>query len=108
MSALEELTFKWQREYSRRFTKHLGQYYKAVDKLQAECQHEKTHWIQELVKDGTFEEALVKRCFVCGKNIDKLEADSVFIETVLNEFDASVERRKALTNADKPMKERES
>jgi hypothetical protein len=91
MSEFDKLTEKWQREHSRRFTKHLGQYYAAVDKLQKECKHEKTHWIQELDKQGNVTDGLFKRCFVCGVNVQKVDADDKTIELALKAFDDSVE-----------------
>jgi hypothetical protein len=91
MSELEKLTFKWQREHSRRFTKHLGKYYKAVDKLQAECKHEKTHWMQELDKDGEYKKGLFKRCFICGATVEKLDADNKFIDVAMKAFDDIIE-----------------
>ena len=96
MSELNKLTQKWQQAHSRRFTKHLGQYYKAVDKLQKECKHEKTHWIQEIAKDGSFpEDTLTKRCFVCGANIDKFNVGVKLAEHFLTVFDKNVEEAKA-------------
>jgi len=96
MSELEKLTFKWQKEHSKRFTKHLGQYYAQVDKLQKDCKHEKTHWLQEIAKDGTFKDDLVKRCFVCGANVEKFTVKIDVIEQIMVNFDKDVEQKKVL------------
>jgi hypothetical protein len=94
MNELDKLTERWKREHSRRFNKHLGQYYAQVGKLQAECTHKKTHWIQELNKDGTFKDGLFKRCFICGGTVDMISISEEDIEYLLNCFDASVEMKK--------------
>jgi hypothetical protein len=44
----------------------------AWGKLVENCKHEKTHWIQELDSEGTLRKDLVKRCYICGVNVDEL------------------------------------
>jgi hypothetical protein len=102
MSELDKLTQKWQQEHTRRFAKHLGQYYAAVGKLQAECKHTKTHWMQELDKEGNYKEGLFKRCFICGKTVEKLDATDEVVEVVMKAFDDAVEAHKSSQEAKKP------
>lgn len=67
-----------------------------LGKLQAECKHEKTHWMQELNPDGTFKEGLYKRCFICGSTVEVFcSATPEFIENILNDFDSSIESQRA-------------
>ena len=94
MSELINLEEEWQRKHDKMVAQMLGEFYAKVDKLQKECKHEKTHWIQELNKDGSFKGMLVKRCFVCGANIEKLDTTEIQLEMFLNNFDADVERYK--------------
>lgn len=94
MSELDKLKFKWQKEHSRRIIEHLCQYYEAVDKLQKECKHNRTHWMQELDKQGNIKEGLVKRCLICGSNIQKVEGTKEeIIEEALHAFDMIIENR---------------
>jgi hypothetical protein len=62
-----------------------------VKELQETCKHEKTHWMQELTKEGDFKEGLFKRCFICGATIEKLEANDKAIELAMQAFDNAVE-----------------
>jgi uncharacterized Fe-S cluster-containing MiaB family protein len=39
---------------------------------------------------------LFKRCYLCGYNIDELEADPYFVERLLAVFDKSCEKQKLL------------
>jgi len=66
----------------------------AWGKLVAECKHENAHWIQELHADGTFSNIIVKRCYICGVNIDEMEVESAFIEKLLKIYDKECEKKK--------------
>jgi len=62
-----------------------------VKELQETCKHEKTHWMQELTKEGDFKEGLFKRCFVCGATVQKFDANDEAIEVAMKAFDGAVE-----------------
>jgi uncharacterized Fe-S cluster-containing MiaB family protein len=64
-------------------------------KLVGQCPHNHTHWIQELTKEGVLTEKLFKRCYLCGYNIDEMEADKEFVEKLLDDFDKACEEKKA-------------
>jgi hypothetical protein len=69
----------------------------AWGKLVESCKHEKTHWIQEIDNDsGEFHNDLVKRCYVCGVNIDELSVEKEFVEKLLADFDKACEEKKLL------------
>lgn len=70
----------------------------AMGKLVENCKHEKTHWLQEIHPDGTFSTVVVKRCFVCGCNLEFLEVDEQFLERLLGDFDKSCEEQKRMQN----------
>ena len=67
-----------------------------LGKLVAACPHSKTHWIQEMTREGILIEKLFKRCYLCGYNIDELEAEPEFVEELLTIFDKSCEEKKLL------------
>jgi hypothetical protein len=94
MSELEKLEMDYQTDHAKLFTTLLGSFYNRVDKLQKECKHEKTHWMQELRKDGSFKEGLFKRCFVCGVTVETLALKDSVIEVLMKKFDVSVEQKK--------------
>ena len=80
----------------------------AWGKLVAFCKHEKTHWIQEVDSMGNFHNDLVKRCYICGVNIDSLEnVEKEFIEKLLSDFDKTCERKKIMLEIAKKMNENE-
>lgn len=59
------------------------------------CPHNKTHWIQELTKEGVLTEKIFKRCYLCGYNIEEIELnDNEFLEKILSDFDKAVEEKK--------------
>jgi len=94
---IDELVNKHQKKQQ-----HLQlRFYYDLGKLQNECKHEKTHWMQEIRKDGSFKENLYKRCFVCGATVETLEAPDSFREQLLNKFDSEVESKKSSDNAEK-------
>jgi hypothetical protein len=67
----------------------------AWGKLVENCKHEKTHWIQELDSEGSLRNDLVKRCYVCGVNIDSLiGVEEEFTQKLLKSFDDACERKK--------------
>lgn len=65
-----------------------------LGKLVESCPHSKTHWIQEIDREGEFKGKLYKRCYLCGFNIDELETEPEFIEQILNDFDMRCEDKK--------------
>ena len=66
-----------------------------VKELQENCKHDKTHWMQELTKEGDYKEGLFKRCFICGATLEKLDTGRPeFIDELCNQFDLNVENRK--------------
>ena len=68
----------------------------AMGKLVENCKHEKTHWIQEVDSRGNFHDDLIKRCYICGVNIDTLEdVEKEFVEKLLSQFDRTCEKKKA-------------
>lgn len=69
----------------------------AWGKLVESCKHEKTRWIQEVDSEGQLKGDLVKRCYICGTNIDSLEdVETEFIEKLLDDFDKACEEKKLL------------
>ena len=68
-----------------------------LGRLVENCSHSKTHWIQEMTREGILTEKLFKRCYLCGYNIDELEAEPEFVEELLTIFDKSCEEKKLLT-----------
>jgi hypothetical protein len=72
-----------------------------MGKLVEKCPHDKTHWIQEINKDGEFSDNLLKRCFLCGFNVDELNVEPEFIEQILTDFDKSCELKKVSINQTK-------
>jgi hypothetical protein len=69
-----------------------------MGKLQAECKHKHTHWMQEINSDGSFKEGLFKRCLICGSTVDTFYTKIEFIENILNNFDERVEVQKKWLN----------
>lgn len=67
----------------------------AWGKLVESCKHEKTHWIQEVDNEGNLRNDLVKRCYICGTNIDELIVEKVFVEKLLKDFDKACDKKKA-------------
>jgi hypothetical protein len=63
-------------------------------KLVEQCPHNKTHWIQEMTREGILTDKLFKRCYLCGYNIDEMEAPQPFVDLILAEFDSQCEREK--------------
>jgi hypothetical protein len=61
-----------------------------VKELQEACKHEKTHWMQELNKEGDFKAGLFKRCFICGATLDSFE-DEKLSELAMDNFDKVIE-----------------
>ena len=97
MSELIKLQLEFTQKDEKRRIKTLKEFYLAVGKLQHDCKHKKTHWIQELSKNGSFkEDELYKRCYVCGSTIETLKVTGAQREMFLNNFDADVEQQKAL------------
>lgn len=90
MSELEKLMTK----YEKKRQKALVNFYSELGRLQIECTHKKTHWIQEIQKDGSFKEELYKRCFVCGATVENLSISDDVKEEFMNKFDSEVELKK--------------
>lgn len=68
----------------------------AWGKLVENCKHEKAHWIQEMDSEGNLRNSLVKRCYICGVNIDELiGVEKAFTEKLLKDFDDACEQKKA-------------
>jgi hypothetical protein len=72
-----------------------------LGKLVAQCPHNRAHWIQEITREGVFSSKLLKRCYLCGYNIDELDVESGFVEQLLTEFDMRCEARKKLEETEK-------
>jgi hypothetical protein len=68
-------------------------FYIKLCKLQSECKHELTHWVQEITQEGYLKQGLFKRCYICGFTIDRFDTDLEFQNQLLNEFDYHVERK---------------
>lgn len=90
MSAVDGLVNKYQKKVQQLKIK----FYTDLGKLQIECKHEKTHWMQEIRADGSCDKDLSKRCFICGSTIETLEVIDSFKEQLLDKFDAEVELKK--------------
>jgi hypothetical protein len=67
--------------------------------LKADCEHKKTHWLQEMNREGVLSEKLVKRCFICGQNVEEITFDKAISEQILNQFDCNIEQQKQLTSS---------
>ena len=67
-----------------------------LGKLVESCPHNKTHWIQEIDREGEFTDKLFKRCYLCGFNLDELEVEPEFLDQLLAAFDKSCEEKKLL------------
>lgn len=94
MSERRKLEQKWQLEAYRGHEVLFKDMIIQLGKLVESCPHSKTHWIQEIDSEGEFKDKLFKRCYLCGFNIDELEAEPEFIEQILDIFDRSCEERK--------------
>jgi len=90
MSIVDGLVNKYQKRVQRLQIK----FYADLGKLQIECKHEKTHWMQEICHDGSFKKGVFKRCFVCGATVETLEITDSYKEQLLGKFDAEVELKK--------------
>lgn len=87
---LEDLIYRNERKAT------MSDFIIAWGKLVEKCKHEKTHWIQEMDDTGELHNDLVKRCYICGTNIDELSVDKAFTEKLLNDFDRACEEKKEL------------
>ena len=96
MCEVEKLMAK----YERKRQKALVNFYSELGRLQVECTHKKTHWIQEILKDGSFKEELYKRCFVCGATVETLSMSDDVNEELMNKFDSEVELKKQSLKVD--------
>ncbi len=92
MSERRKLEEEFLYKHSQRLT--MADFIIAYGKLVENCKHEKTRWIQELTLEGNFSKGLVKRCHVCGVNIDSLDVEREFVEKLLDDFDAACEKKK--------------
>ena len=70
----------------------------AWGKIVTNCKHENAHWIQELHADGTFSNIIVKRCYICGVNIDEMEVETEFVKKLLKLYDKECEKKKNSCN----------
>jgi len=66
----------------------------AWGKLVERCKHEKTHWVQEMDSEGNLHNDLVKRCFVCGVNVDVIQNEKEFVEKLQHDWDTACEKKK--------------
>ena len=94
MSKLVKLEQKFSTKAEETREKQLLAFFKAMGELQFNCKHEKTHWIQEISKEGIFSVALYKRCFICGSTVEKIDLKTETQEQILVQFDSSVEQAK--------------
>jgi hypothetical protein len=78
-------------DYTKKLDKLNTKFYVTWDKLQKSCKHEKTHWMQELDKNGNYKGGLFKRCFDCGVTVTKIDGPDEVIESALKAFDDVVE-----------------
>jgi hypothetical protein len=69
-----------------------------LGKMVENCKHTDAHWIQEITQDGIFKDKLVKRCYLCGFNIDELDADPEFLSYILAFWDSACEEKKQALN----------
>ena len=97
MTERRKLEAKWKLEEYSGHTVYPKDMVIQLGKLVESCPHTKTHWIQEIDGEGKFKDKLLKRCFLCGFNIDELEVEPEFIEQILTTFDKSCEEKKLLT-----------
>lgn len=95
MSERRKLEAKWEMETYRGHTVYPKDMIIQLGKLVENCPHSKTHWIQEIDREGEFKDKLFKRCYLCSFNIDELEAEPEFVENLLGAFDRSCEEKKA-------------
>ena len=86
---MEELIYREKRKAT------MSDFIVSWGKLVAACKHERTHWIQEMDEFGELHNNLVKRCYVCGVNIDELCVEKEFVEKLIYDFDAACEEKKA-------------
>jgi hypothetical protein len=90
---------KLEQEFMRRQRQPLtmANFIVAWGRLVENCKHEKAHWIQEMDSEGNLRNDLVKRCYLCGVNIDELnDVEKAFTEKLLKDFDDACEAKKAL------------
>lgn len=92
MSERHKLEEQFLSRYRRNVT--MSDFIIAWGKLVESCKHEKTRWIQEVDSEGMLRGDLVKRCYICGTNIDELNVNKKFIEGLLDAFDKSCEEKK--------------
>lgn len=100
-SKVDEL-FKW---HAKKLDKLNTKFYVTLDKLQKECKHERTHWMQELDRGGYPKAGLFKRCFVCGATVEKLDAPDEAVEVAMKAFDGATELLKASLSSNNIKKE---
>jgi hypothetical protein len=98
MSERQKLEENWKMRSLRGETLTAADMVMEMGKMVEKCPHDKTHWIQELSKDGEFTNNLFKRCFLCGFNIDELRVEPEFVEQILTDFDKSCEEKKISNN----------
>jgi hypothetical protein len=65
-----------------------------IGELQATCEHKDAHWIQEVSKVGIISSYLVKRCYNCNSNIEKLDVPAEVSKELITKFDIIVEEYK--------------
>jgi|SRR5208283_5059866 len=93
MSEVDKIIEKYQKKHQRLERNLQIKFYTEIGKLQIECKHEKTHWMQELTKEGKLKNGLFKRCLICGSTIDTLE-NEVASEECLTIFDKKADELK--------------
>jgi hypothetical protein len=72
-----------------------------IEELKKTCKHENAHWIEEISDVGIISSCLVKRCYDCNSNIDKLEIPEEFSKQLISKFDVMVEEYKQLHKEEK-------
>jgi hypothetical protein len=98
---LVDALFEW---HAKKLDKLNTKFYATLDRLQKDCKHERTHWMQEIDKAGYPKAGLFKRCFICGATVEHLDASNEAVEIAMKAFDGATELIKASLNKSKEMK----
>ena len=66
----------------------------AIGEIKGNCKHKYTHWLQEIDREGNFKNPVFKKCFDCGSVLEIYDANPIFVEKILKQFDRAVEKQR--------------
>ncbi len=107
MSELTKLHSEFIKKNEKRQLKIFKDFQRAIIELQLNCKHEKTHWMQEIDREGKFKDGFFKRCFVCGATVDHIDVSDEEKEKLMQIFDEAAEKHKTSTDVPKKTTEGE-